>query len=369
MSPSRRKVVGVVAPVAAVALYKGRKDASSGDEAMEKNAKEHGERHDQDRSKVPLDSGMVRIADYDPIFGLDFVYAMYKGLKSHTELERMQARFDSSGANTSEIVFSLGGTLFATIEPEKLKSILSLRFKDRGLGNERKQVMIPFLGEGILETDGGQSDDWSFLALFITNPRLKKQYKIVHDFVDTLIEKAMANRERYEKEKEHSNRRIFIYELFNQTTNAAKIRAESLNILLVGRDTTASLLSNVWFELSRSPAVYARLRAGIDTLNNEIPTFEQIKSMKYLRALLNESLRLYPVVPENARLAVCDTVLPVGGGPDGESTVFVAKGQLAYWSKWTMHRRKDLYGEDAEEFRPERWLDGEVSGEKGLRVG
>ena len=49
--------------------------------------------------------------------------------------------------------------------------------------------------------------------------------------------------------------------------------------------------------------------------------------------------------------------------------MFVAKGQLAYWSVWTMHRRKDLSGEDAEEFRPERWLDGEVSGEKGLRVG
>lgn len=187
-----------------------------------------------------------------------------------------------------------------------------------------------------------------------TNPRLKKQYKIVNDFVDTVIEKAMANRERYEKEKEHSNRRIFIYELFNQTTNAAKIRAKSLNILLAGRDTTAFLLSNVWFELSRRPAVYARLRAEIDTLNNEIPTFEQIQSLKCLRALLNESLRLYPVVPENARLAVCDTILPVGGGPDGKSPVFVAKGQLAYWSVWTMHRRKDLYGKDAEEFRPER---------------
>ena len=73
-----------------------------------------------------------------------------------------------------------------------------------------------------------------------------------------------------------------------------------------------------------------------------------------LRALPNESLRLYHVVPENSRLAVCDTVLPVGGRPGGESPIFVAKGQLAYWSVWTMHRRKDLYGEDAEEFRPER---------------
>ena len=89
--------------------------------------------------------------------------------------------------------------------------------------------------------------------------------------------------------------------------------------------------------------------------------------MKYLRAVLNESLRLYPVVPENDREAEVDTVLPVGGGEDGKSPVFVAKGQIVHWSLYTMHRRKDLYGEDAEDFKPERWLDqGE---KKGLRVG
>ena len=52
-------------------LYKGRKDASSGDEAMEKNAKEHGERHDQGNSKVPSVSGKVRMAGlcYDGTIG------------------------------------------------------------------------------------------------------------------------------------------------------------------------------------------------------------------------------------------------------------------------------------------------------------
>ena len=79
--------------------------------------------------------------------------------------------------------------------------------------------------------------------------------------------------------------------------------------------------------------------------------------MKYLRAVLNESLRLYPVVPENDREAEADTVLPVGGGEDGKSPVFVKKGQLVHWSLYTMHRRKELFGDEAEVFRPERWLD------------
>ena len=54
-------------------------------------------------------------------------------------------------------------------------------------------------------------------------------------------------------------------------------------------------------------------------------------------------------------MAFNDTVIPRGGGQDGQSPVFVPKGKLIQWSTYTMHRRKDYYGEDAEEFRPERW--------------
>lgn len=179
----------------------------------------------------------------------------------------------------------------------------------------------------------------------------------------------MGNQAKYEPEKENgqSNRYVFLHELCSQTTDKIKIRAELLNILLAGRDTTASLLSNVWFELSRRPAMWSRLRKEVDALNGELPTFEMLKGMKYLRAILNESLRLYPIVPENDRQAVQDTVLPIGGGEDGRSPILVKKGQMVHWSLWTMHRRKDLYGEDAEEFKPERWLDED--GKKGLRVG
>lgn len=215
----------------------------------------------------------------------------------------------------------------------------------------------------------GQSEDWGLLAIFITNPKLKTQYKIVHSFVDSLIAKARQSHEKYEEEKAHSNRRIFIHEVFAQTTNAAKIRAEALNILLAGRDTTASLLSNVWFELSRRPSIWTALRRELDALDGTIPSFEELKQLKYLRALINESLRLYPVVPENSRQAEIDTCLPTGGGPDGKSPVFIKKGEIVFWSTYAMHRRKDLFGADAEEFRPERWLDDPVTGQKGLRVG
>ena len=84
--------------------------------------------------------------------------------------------------------------------------------------------------------------------------------------------------------------------------------------------------------------------------------------MKYLQSILNETLRLYPVVPFNARSALRDTTLPRGGGPDGSSPVGMPQGTLVMYSVFTMHRRPDLYPPPASpnfppvsEFSPERW--------------
>ena len=57
----------------------------------------------------------------------------------------------------------------------------------------------------------------------------------------------------------------------------------------------------------------------------------------------------------NTRSSVRDTILPKGGGKNGESPVFIPKGTAVAFSVYSMHRRPDLYGMDAEVFRPERW--------------
>ena len=56
-------------------------------------------------------------------------------------------------------------------------------------------------------------------------------------------------------------------------------------------------------------------------------------------------------------MAIRDTVIPRGGGADASSPVFVPKGKIVAWSVYSMHRRRDLYGDDADDFRPERWTD------------
>ena len=71
-------------------------------------------------------------------------------------------------------------------------------------------------------------------------------------------------------------------------------------------------------------------------------------------------LRLYPPVPLNNREAVKTTVLPTGGGVDGKSPMLVRKGELVVFSQYVNSRKKNIYGSDADNFRPERWETGEM---------
>jgi len=56
-------------------------------------------------------------------------------------------------------------------------------------------------------------------------------------------------------------------------------------------------------------------------------------------------------------MATKTTILPVGGGSDLQSPVLVPKGAAVAYSVYSMHRRPDLYGMDAELFRPDRWTE------------
>lgn len=180
------------------------------------------------------------------------------------------------------------------------------------------------------------------------------------DFVDRIIDEEMASRSASQKDGSPSARYVFLDELRSVTQDRTVIRSELLNILLAGRDTTASLLSNLLFEIPRHPEILARLRREIvEHVGDEVPTYQQLKEMKYLKAIMSESQRLYPIVPSNSRQALQDTILPRGGGPKGTAPVLVPKGAYVQYHPYAMHRRPDIYGPDADVFEPTRWLDGE----------
>ncbi|OJJ98984.1 hypothetical protein ASPACDRAFT_1881697 [Aspergillus aculeatus ATCC 16872] len=357
----------------------------------------------------------------DPVLGLDEIYRGITTAKRHKALESITQRFQLHG-NTFASRRLLKYTI-VTIEPENIKTILSTRFRGYGLAH-RLPIFQPLLGEGIYDTDGAHwatsralirpnftKDQVADLtpfeslipSLLAHIPRdgatavdlqdlffrLKMQRSEL-DFAEAFnyAQEAMTvrailgpfGRFYYDKKAERCNRvcrdfampfveeavravqdggggsgrkpekYIFSHELASRTSDKRRILDELMNVLLAGRDTTASLLSNMFFTLAKRPEVWAKLRQEV----------EELRGLRYLRCCVNESLRLHPVVPMNDRVAVRDTVLPVGGGKDGLSPVYVPKDTIVAYNVYAMHRRKDFYGDNVEVYRPERWEDGRL---------
>ncbi|KAH6606164.1 hypothetical protein Trco_005317 [Trichoderma cornu-damae] len=146
------------------------------------------------------------------------------------------------------------------------------------------------------------------------------------------------------------------------TADRKQLRDQILHILVASRDTTACLLSNLFFVLARKPQIYDKLRREVVSIAGAVPaTSSQLNSMEYLKWCVQESLRLHPVIPTNGREASKDTTLPYGGGRDGNSPLLVKKGSLVMYNIYAMHRDARVFGPDPEEFVPERW--------NGLRPG
>ncbi|KAJ3415379.1 hypothetical protein HDV05_005116 [Chytridiales sp. JEL 0842] len=123
-----------------------------------------------------------------------------------------------------------------------------------------------------------------------------------------------------------------------------------MNFIIAGRDTTAQVLSWTFYCLHQHPKVLEKLLQEIqETLGDtHEATYEQVKSMKYANAVFLETLRLYPSVPAEVKEAVADDVWPDG--------TIIKKGMLVAWNVYAMGRTKAIWGEDAKEFKPERWI-------------
>jgi cytochrome P450 len=126
-----------------------------------------------------------------------------------------------------------------------------------------------------------------------------------------------------------------------------QLRDEMVTLLLAGHETTAVALSFCFYLLARHPEVDARLAAELDeVLAGDRPGVEHLPRLRYTDWVVKEAMRLYPPVPNVGREAVeeCE----IGG-------YRIPKGAQIALMQWITHRDKRWYGEDAEEFRPERW--------------
>ena len=128
-----------------------------------------------------------------------------------------------------------------------------------------------------------------------------------------------------------------------------QLRDESMTLFLAGHETTALTLSWAWYMLSENPAAEARLHEELHgILAGRAPELADFERLPYLRAVVNETLRLYPAAYILARTSVAPCTI-AGYDFPADTTMIMAQ--------WVMHR--DLrYFDDPEVFQPERWLNG-----------
>ena len=158
-------------------------------------------------------------------------------------------------------------------------------------------------------------------------------------------------------QRETSHRSDMLASFVRHGLNAEELVSETVLQIIAGSDTTASTLRGIMLYLLTHHRAYSKLQAEIDAAAlrgypGVIPDSE-VRKLQYLQAVIKEGLRIHPPVTDSVPKRV-----PNGGDTvvvDGTS-VFLPGGTNISYAAWPLHHSKRLFGEDAEVFRPERWL-------------
>ncbi|XP_072970902.1 cytochrome P450 704C1-like [Typha angustifolia] len=208
---------------------------------------------------------------------------------------------------------------------------------------------------------------------------LRRRLEVVNDFVYKMIlSKIECMSKQHDAMDVRSKGDIlsrFLIESENDPDNITHqyLRDIILNFIMAGKDTTAVSLSWFFYILCKHPSIEERVAQEVEVTTKEFGictsidefsaklTEETINKMQYLHAALTETLRMYPAVPLDPKICLSDDTLP-----DGYD---VRKGDLVVYMPYAMGRLKSIWGDDAENFRPERWLnrDGNFSHESPFK--
>lgn len=134
-----------------------------------------------------------------------------------------------------------------------------------------------------------------------------------------------------------------------------------LNVL-AGGDTTSCTMRAVVYYLAKAPEAYHKLIAELDAAQLSLPAqWKDIKFLPYLDAVLREAVRLCPSIA-----MVFERVVPTSGFtlPDGR---FIPAGTKIGINPAVTNRNKEIFGEDADDFNPDRWLTEDKDSLKRMR--
>lgn len=179
------------------------------------------------------------------------------------------------------------------------------------------------------------------------NRAYTRAHHTLYSVIDSII------RSRRAEGAEHGDLLDMLLEARDADTGEAmsenQLREEVATIFAAGHETTANTLSWTWFMLDQHPDIRERLEAEVDTvLQGRTPTISDLANLPYTLQVLNEVLRLYPVVPFTVRSVPHTTTL---GG------YTIPANSLLFLSMANIHLHPDFW-DDPHTFNPDRWAPG-----------
>jgi cytochrome P450 len=208
-----------------------------------------------------------------------------------------------------------------------------------------------------------QNPLWQITELF-WGQHLRNSIAEVKKFGDRIIASAVKARELQKRDgNEYTASGIsaisgsLINSLLDSIPNHKLVADAALNYLSAGRDTTAQALTWSFYLLMRHPEVVDRLRQELSSLSGSdasgIPQLQysalRPATLPYTMAVFYETLRLYPPVPVELKQCEQATTLPDG--------TVLPEGAVLVWCIWAMNRSRLIWGQDADFFLPERWIE------------
>ncbi|PSS24190.1 Cytochrome P450 704C1 like [Actinidia chinensis var. chinensis] len=196
---------------------------------------------------------------------------------------------------------------------------------------------------------------------------LKKNVKVIDDFVNDLIKrkrKQLAVQQDSNDKEDILSRFLVESKKDPEGMNDQYLRDIILSFMIAGKDTSANTLSWFFYMLCKNPLIQEKVAQEVRevtstqengaSVNDFVTSIsdEVLEKMHYLHSALTETLRLYPAVPVDGRCVETDDTLPDG--------FKLKKGDGVYYISYAMGRMQYIWGDDAEDYRPERWLNNGI---------
>ncbi|KAJ6605398.1 cytochrome P450 [Mycena vulgaris] len=192
----------------------------------------------------------------------------------------------------------------------------------------------------------------------------------MHSIGSQIVIKSKASIKAAENEKVLGGRRDLLAILLkanmsenipeNQRLTEAEVIAQIPAFFLAGHETTSSATTWALHALSLNTDAQNLLRQELLTISTDNPTMDELNSLPYLEMVIRETMRVHAPVVFTQRMAMEDDVLPLAKpyiDKDGNShdSLPIPKGQMIHLPILAVNTDKEIWGEDAAEFKPERW--------------